>query len=177
MFACAESCTGGLLCREMTRAAGASEVFWGGVVTYANQAKSALLGVPSDVIDACGAVSAEVAQTMVLGLMRVSGADLGVSVTGIAGPGGGSEDKPVGTVWLGLAARKPGGSVGVAVRVNFDGSRSAIQQQASRFARLFARTWWESDMDLDSLLSLTDNVSKPLVAAFHTPFSLSPHSP
>src|SRR5689334_6248572 len=87
IFACAESCTGGLLSREMTSLAGSSDVFWGGLVTYSNEAKTALLGVPAALIESGGAVSAAVALAMVEGLAARSGADLAVSITGIAGPG------------------------------------------------------------------------------------------
>lgn len=161
----------------MTSLAGSSDVFWGGVVTYADGAKSALLGVPPEMIENYGAVSGEVARAMVEGLVRISGVPLGVSITGVAGPGGGSLEKPVGTVWFGLWARTSGRAQGVAARAQFVGSRHEVQAQASHKARALARIWWESDMDLDSLLSLTDNVGKPFVKALSTPFLFLPHSP
>ena len=102
-LATAESCTGGLLAGTCTAPAGASDWFAAGFVTYANDAKSGLLGVPDALIAAHGAVSAEVAEAMARGALRHAGVDLALSVTGIAGPGGGSVAKPVGTVWLGLA--------------------------------------------------------------------------
>ncbi len=103
--ATAESCTGGFLANLFTNVPGASEVFGFGHVTYANAAKVALLGVPAALIESHGAVSAEVAAAMAEGCLRASGADHALSVTGIAGPGGGSEEKPVGTVHFGLASR------------------------------------------------------------------------
>ncbi len=107
-LAFAESCTGGKLASLLTEIAGSSEVFLLSAVTYSNQAKSTLLGVPSVLLEgpsAPGAVSAEVAIAMAEGALRISGSDLALSVTGIAGPGGGSDAKPVGTVHFGLARR------------------------------------------------------------------------
>lgn len=104
-FATAESCTGGLISHRITNVAGASEVFTHGFVTYANEAKSAMLGVPPQEIEAHGAVSEVVARLMAEGALRASGADIAVSVTGIAGPGGGTEEKPVGTAWLAVAVK------------------------------------------------------------------------
>jgi nicotinamide-nucleotide amidase len=102
-FAIAESCTGGLIANRITNVPGASEVFTHGFITYANEAKVEMLGVPADSIARDGAVSESVARAMAEGALRVSGAGIAVSVTGIAGPGGGSEEKPVGTAWIGLA--------------------------------------------------------------------------
>jgi len=101
--ATAESCTGGLVAKMLTDVAGSSAYFLQGVVTYANEAKTALLNVPGELIDAHGAVSAEVAEAMAAGCQRLSGSDIAVSLTGIAGPGGGTADKPVGLVYIGLA--------------------------------------------------------------------------
>ena len=106
-LATAESCTGGLLAGACTAPAGASDWFAAGFVTYANDAKSGLLGVPDTLIRAHGAVSSQVADAMARGAMSHAGVELALSVTGIAGPGGGSPAKPVGTVWLGLAWRHP----------------------------------------------------------------------
>lgn len=102
-LAVAESCTGGLVGKVITDLPGASAYFLGGVVSYANSAKHELLGVDAASLASHGAVSEVVAQQMAHGVRERFGADLGLAITGIAGPGGGSEDKPVGTVWLGMA--------------------------------------------------------------------------
>lgn len=103
MVATAESCTGGLIAGAITDIAGSSSVFDRGFVTYSNQAKQDMLGVREATLAAYGAVSAQVATEMVLGARRRSNASLAVSVTGVAGPGGGSPEKPVGLVWMGLS--------------------------------------------------------------------------
>jgi nicotinamide-nucleotide amidase len=102
-LAVAESCTGGLICSRLTDVAGASAVLTHGFVTYANEAKVEMLGVSEESLAEYGAVSETVAREMAEGALRVSGAQVAVAVTGIAGPGGGSEEKPVGTAWIGLA--------------------------------------------------------------------------
>jgi len=104
-LALAESCTGGRICSRITDVSGASAVFTHGFITYANAAKMQLLGVSEETLTAYGAVSEEVAREMALGALEQANADIALSVTGIAGPTGGSEEKPVGTVWLGLARR------------------------------------------------------------------------
>lgn len=101
----AESCTGGLLSKLMTDIPGASEVFDGGIVSYSNAVKNKFLGVEDDVLKKHGAVSAECAKQMAEGARRVFGADIAVSVTGLAGPGGESDEKPVGLVYIGVADR------------------------------------------------------------------------
>ena len=103
MIATAESCTGGLIIGALTDIAGSSDVVDRGFVTYSNQAKRDMLGVSEDTLTAHGAVSAETATEMAAGALARSGADLAISVTGVAGPGGGSDEKPVGLVWFGLA--------------------------------------------------------------------------
>ncbi len=103
--ATAESCTGGLLSTRITDVPGASSVFRTGVVSYANSTKAALLGVPEDVIERHGAVSPEVARAMARGVRRLAGADYGLGITGVAGPGGGTAEKPVGLVYIALAAQ------------------------------------------------------------------------
>jgi nicotinamide-nucleotide amidase len=104
-IATAESCTGGLVAATLTEIAGSSDVVERGFVTYSNAAKTAMLGVPADVIARFGAVSRETAEAMAQGALAHSPADLAVSITGIAGPGGGSPGKPVGLVHFAAAAR------------------------------------------------------------------------
>ncbi len=105
MIATAESCTGGLMAACLTSIAGSSDVFERGFVTYSNEAKTALLGVPEDLIARHGAVSEAVARAMAEGALMHSRADLSIAITGVAGPGGGTPEKPVGLVHL-AAARK-----------------------------------------------------------------------
>ncbi|MBQ8344751.1 MAG: competence/damage-inducible protein A [Clostridia bacterium] len=102
-LACAESLTGGFLAKRLTDLAGVSDVFLGGCVTYTNEAKRTLLGVKKETLDRVGAVSEEVAREMARGVRLRLGADIGVSATGIAGPGGGTDDCPVGTVFIGIS--------------------------------------------------------------------------
>ena len=128
--AVAESCTGGLLGARLTEIPGSSDVFAGGVIAYENAVKQEMLGVGSDVLAAHGAVSGPVAVAMAEGALNRLGVDLAISVTGIAGPGGGSESKPVGTVWFGLAGR--GGPA--AVHSIFIGTRSEIRYRAAQAA-------------------------------------------
>ena len=101
--ATAESCTGGLVAHRLTEVPGSSSYFMEGVVTYSNEAKTRLLGVPAELIEQHGAVSAEVAEAMAEGVKQRAGTDFGLAVTGVAGPGGGSEQKPVGLVYVALA--------------------------------------------------------------------------
>ncbi|WP_409970478.1 CinA family protein [Piscinibacter sp.] len=126
MLATAESCTGGLIAAACTSLAGSSEWFERGIVTYSNEAKQELLGVAADLIAQHGAVSAEVARAMAEGAITRSRATLAVSATGIAGPGGGSAAKPVGTVWLGLAIR---GEPATATLLQLEGDRASIRRQ------------------------------------------------
>ncbi len=102
-LATAESCTGGNIAHRFTAIPGASDYFLGGVVAYSNHVKTALLGVDPDVLNRCGAVSQSVAEQMAEGVRHITGATYGISTTGVAGPGGGTPDKPVGTVWMALA--------------------------------------------------------------------------
>src|SRR6202034_608791 len=127
MLATAESCTGGMIAAALTDIAGSSAVVERGFVTYSNAAKTELLGVDADLIAAKGAVSREVAEAMAKGAMAHAHADVAVSVTGIAGPGGGSAEKPVGLVWFGLAA---GGQTTTEHEI-FKGDRAAVRQQAT----------------------------------------------
>lgn len=102
-IASVESCTAGLISKLITDAPGSSEVFDLGITTYSNEMKTKMVGVPEDILAQHGAVSPETAEAMALGIRRVSGADIGVSTTGIAGPGGGTPEKPVGLVYTAIA--------------------------------------------------------------------------
>jgi nicotinamide-nucleotide amidase len=123
-LALAESCTGGMLGSMLTSVPGSSEYLLFDAVVYSNASKTNVLGVNDDTLRAFGAVSDETAVAMVRGVLRVSGADLGVAVTGIAGPGGGTDDKPVGTVWIGVGNRD--GNV-YARRFHFRGDRERVR--------------------------------------------------
>lgn len=130
----AESCTGGLIAAACTDLAGSSDWFERGFVTYSNEAKTELLGVPAELIEAHGAVSEAVARAMAGGALARSHAQLSVAVTGVAGPGGGSAAKPVGTVWFGFAVH---GQVH-SERLLFAGDRAEVRRQtvAHAFRRL-----------------------------------------
>ncbi len=130
-LATAESCTGGLIASRLTDVAGSSDVFVQGFVTYANRAKVEQLGVKAEDLEKYGAVSEEVARQMAEGALRVSGADIAVSITGIAGPGGGSVEKPVGTAWLALAQR---GQETVTEKVFHLRDRNGFKKAASQSA-------------------------------------------
>ncbi|MDO4988715.1 MAG: CinA family protein [Synergistes sp.] len=102
----AESCTGGMAGASVTEISGASDIFYGSAVTYINEAKEKILGVSCETIERYGAVSEQCAAEMALGSRRIYGSDIAVSITGIAGPCGGSDEKPVGTVWFGVSSRR-----------------------------------------------------------------------
>ena len=125
-LAVAESCTGGLVSGRLTDLPGSSFYMKGALVTYANEAKVDMLGVEEAALREWGAVSGEVASQMAQGVARVFGADVGLSVTGIAGPGGGRPTKPVGTVWF--AVSRPGGVRTATAR--FPGDREAVREAA-----------------------------------------------
>ncbi|HEX7050313.1 MAG TPA: nicotinamide-nucleotide amidohydrolase family protein [Longimicrobiales bacterium] len=129
-LAIAESCTGGLIAKRLTDRPGASAYFLGAVVAYADHVKKALLGVRARTLETHGAVSEQTAREMADGVRRVTGADIALSITGIAGPSGGSPDKPVGTVWIALAAAD--GTDAHAYR--FTGDRARIREAATRAA-------------------------------------------
>ena len=122
----AESCTGGWIAKAMTGVAGSSDWFDSGMVAYSYEAKQALLGVSPQTLETHGAVSRETVIEMVSGALVRSGASVAVAVTGIAGPGGGSDDKPVGTVWIGWKRR---GGYTRAELFHFDGGRDAVRRQ------------------------------------------------
>lgn len=123
---CAESCTGGGLAYSFTRVAGSSDWFYQSWVTYSNDAKRSALGVLPDTLQVYGAVSEQTVCEMAAGVRRHSGAEVAVSVSGVAGPGGGSSEKPVGTVWFGFLI--DGNQE--AVHMQFDGDRQAVREQA-----------------------------------------------
>lgn len=123
----AESCTGGWIAQEVTAVPGSSAWFECGFVTYSNTAKQVMLGVDSAIIEAHGAVSEQVVIQMAEGALQASGASVSVAVSGVAGPGGGSVEKPVGTVWLAWAMRdRPT----VTLLNSFEGDREAVRQQS-----------------------------------------------
>lgn len=122
----AESCTGGWIAKTVTDIPGSSEWFDCGMVAYSYEAKQALLGVRAETLEIFGAVSREAVVEMVSGALVHSGAGVAVAVTGIAGPGGGSEDKPVGTVWIGWKRR---GGYARAEVFHFDGDRDQVRRQ------------------------------------------------
>jgi nicotinamide-nucleotide amidase len=124
MLATAESCTGGLIAAALTAVAGSSDVVDRGFVTYSNDAKNQMIGVPMALIEAHGAVSEEVARAMAEGTLARSRAAIAISVTGVAGPGGGSAEKPVGLVCFGLART---GKPALSARQVFPGDRTAIR--------------------------------------------------
>ena len=127
----AESCTGGLLAERITRVAGSSDYFLGGAVTYTNELKTQVLGVPPEMLAEHGAVSEPVARTMAEGVRRVFHSDYGAGITGVAGPGGGSEAKPVGTVHIAVAG--PDGRLEHR-RVRFPGDRERVRAQSAQLA-------------------------------------------
>lgn len=128
-IAFAESCTGGLLSALFTEIAGSSDVFERGFVTYSNQAKMDLLGVKKQTLEKFGAVSRETAEEMANGVIKNSQADIAISVTGIAGPGGGSEEKPVGLVYIGFVRK---GEEVMVKKLNLDGNRSEVRMSVLR---------------------------------------------
>ena len=131
-IATAESCTGGLIAGLLTEVAGSSDIFERGFVTYSNEAKEDLLGVPTDLIHIHGAVSAQVAKAMAEGALRHSLAQIAASVTGIAGPGGGSVEKPVGLVYIAVAKS---GHAAAAHEYRFgDIGRSAVREKTVKTA-------------------------------------------
>lgn len=134
--ALAESCTGGMVGSLLTDIAGSSAYVRGGVIAYANEVKQDLLNVPAGVLDRCGAVSREVAEAMATGARARCGADVGLSTTGIAGPDGGSEEKPVGTVWIGVDVQ---GDV-QATLLGLHGDRQMIRSRAAIAALHLLRT-------------------------------------
>lgn len=124
-LASAESCTGGLIAKTCTDLAGSSQWFEAAIVSYSNASKQRLLGVPGEIIDNHGAVSEAVVLAMLQGLFACTDADLGIAVSGIAGPGGGSIEKPVGTVWLSIGLR---GAAPKTLLLNLSGDRVSVRE-------------------------------------------------
>lgn len=130
-IATAESCTGGWVAKVLTDRAGSSAYVMAGLVTYSNGAKHALLGVSADTLEQHGAVSEPVVRQMVAGAVQAAGVDVAVAISGVAGPGGGSPDKPVGTVWFAWGS---GLDQTEAVVKHFDGDRDEVRRQSVLFA-------------------------------------------
>ena len=135
LLSVAESCTGGLIGKYMTDLPGSSRVFWGGFLSYSNEAKTRLLGVSESLLSEHGAVSEEAVCAMALGALAASGTDVSIAVSGIAGPEGGTPEKPVGTIWMAVALREGGCA---ARHFNFSGSRDMIRRRTAVAAMLFA---------------------------------------
>lgn len=133
-LAVAESCTGGLLGHRLTQFAGSSKYFIGGVIAYSNKIKEEVLSVPKDVIQNKGAVSSETARLMARGIAEKFSCDLGLGITGIAGPGGGTPEKPVGLVYIGLAARTGSAWFEVVEKCYFNGPRGQIKHRSTQKA-------------------------------------------
>ncbi len=140
-LATAESCTGGLLGATLTSIPGISAVYGYGLITYSNEAKMKLLGVDPLILETYGAVSKETAKAMAEGLFTLSAADYAIAITGIAGPDGGTEAKPVGLVYFGLHYQ---GKLRIEKK-NFDGDRQTIRQKAVDFALLLLREAMEAE--------------------------------
>ena len=143
MIATAESCTGGLVAGAITDVPGSSAVLDRGFVTYSNEAKNEMLGVPSALLSRWGAVSGRVARAMAKGALARSRADVAVAITGIAGPGGGNAEKPVGLVWFALAG--PNGLVRAERRVFANGSRDFVRGRAVETALALTLTGLDED--------------------------------
>ena len=133
----AESCTGGWVAKAITDIAGSSAWFERGFVTYSNEAKAQMIGVREETLAQHGAVSEPVVVEMAIGALKAARADFAVSISGIAGPDGGSEDKPVGTVWFALASAS---GEGITRRECFIGDRDAVRRQATVYA---LQTLWQ----------------------------------
>ena len=134
-IALAESCTGGLVCATLTELAGSSDWFERGYITYSNQAKTECLGVSAELISSCGAVSEPVAKAMAEGALRNAQVKAAIAITGIAGPSGGSAEKPVGTVCFGWAIQNAAGALETTCATKvFQGDRQSVRLQATSYA-------------------------------------------
>jgi len=136
-LAVAESCTAGLIGARLTSVPGSSSYFLGGIIAYSNDLKKILLNVPAELLDSEGAVSGPVVEAMARGVIAATGAHCGISVTGVAGPDGGTREKPVGTVWVGVSLP----SETMSRQYNFTGNRDEVREQAVKAAmELFLKT-------------------------------------
>ncbi len=140
-IATAESCTGGWLAKVLTDRAGSSAYVTGGLITYSNHAKQLLLGVTEQTLHEHGAVSEQVVRDMVAGALRVTGAEVAVAISGVAGPGGGSVEKPVGTVWFAWGSHARGSKAQLG---RFEGDREAVRRQAVLLALQGVRDFLDS---------------------------------
>ena len=136
-IATAESCTGGMIASKITNVPGASACFDCGVVTYSNGQKTKLLGVSPKTLETFGAVSEETALEMCDGIKKLANADIGISVTGIAGPDGGTPEKPVGTVWIGVCTK----NIHKAFKFLFEGNREKVREQTAIMALTLAKKY------------------------------------
>jgi competence/damage-inducible protein CinA C-terminal domain len=127
-IAVAESCTGGMIGAAITRVPGSSAYFKGGVIAYSNEIKEKVLGVPKGILETKGAVSAEVVEAMAKGAAKVCAASCSIAVSGIAGPDGGSTNKPVGLVWIGICVKDDVQSF----KCNFAGNRERVRKEATK---------------------------------------------
>jgi len=132
--ATAESCTGGWVAKAITDVAGSSAVFGYGIVSYSNGAKESMVGVQNKTLEDHGAVSSEVVEEMAKGTLRLSGADIAVAVSGVAGPGGGTKEKPVGMVWFGWAVRDGANAMVDTSCEQFTGDRELVREASVAYA-------------------------------------------
>ncbi|MBI3399137.1 MAG: CinA family protein [Deltaproteobacteria bacterium] len=135
----AESCSGGLLCHKITNVPGSSKYFRGGIIAYDNEVKKEMLGVSERILNKCGAVSKETASAMAHSIRRIMAADIGLAITGIAGPTGGTKVKPVGTVFIGISAK----TKNTCRHFVFKGNRRTIKLSASNKALNMLREFLE----------------------------------
>jgi nicotinamide-nucleotide amidase len=133
----AESCSGGLMAHRITNVPGSSDAFVAGIVSYSNEAKMSLLGVSCELIESHGAVSCEVAKAMASGARKAAGADIGIGITGIAGPGGATPTKPVGLVYIALSAE----GVEPSQEYRFIGSRLEVKERSAQAALVMLRRY------------------------------------
>jgi nicotinamide-nucleotide amidase len=132
--ATAESCTGGWVAKAITDVAGSSAVFGYGIVSYSNGAKESIIGVRNQTLEDHGAVSSEVVEEMAKGTLRLSGADIAVAVSGVAGPAGGTKEKPVGMVWFGWAVRDGANALVDTRCEQFTGDRELVREASVAYA-------------------------------------------